>query len=175
LEAYIGIEAEPSSQKALYTILKNRWSNVFMTLGGHDIVCRPPQFSDLAEFRKLVDSILFTTENEKAIVANSTSYLILDRYVKDYDRKPAAFCFIRSGKLLNRTLFDKMVKDIYNVESILSVSVTIGFFDLVCEISSQNLVELRRTVDRVLSTPGISSRSVMVCMVLGGNHGEKKR
>lgn len=173
MEAYIGIQAEPGYQNALYTILTNRWPNVFMTLGFHDIVCRPPQFSDLAEFRKLIDSILFIRENEKAIVANSTSYLILDRYVKDSDRKPTAFCFARSGKLLSRTFFDKMVKDVYNAESVLSVSVTIGFFDLVCEISSENLMELRRTVDQILSTPGTSSRSVIVCMVLGGNHGRR--
>ncbi len=60
-----------------------------------------------------------------------------------------------------------MVKNLLALDAVLSVSVTIGFFDIVCEVSSKNIGELRRTVDLILSTPGVSSRAIMLCMVSG--------
>lgn len=139
----------------------------YRTLGGHDIVCRSPAFADLADFRRLVDSILFTTAGNSAIVANSTTYIILDQLRKETDEKAAAFCFIRSGNLPSRESFDKMIHSLLNLDSVLSVSVTIGLFDVVCEVRSKNIADLRHTVDQILSTTGVSSRAFMVCMVSG--------
>ena len=165
MHAYIGLEAEPGTRSILLQALRERGIEAYPTLGGHDIVCRSPPFADLAEFRALVDSILFITVETRAIVANSTTYIILDHMRKQTDGKTAAFCFIRSGKLPSRESFDKMVQSLLELDSVLSVSVTIGFFDLVCEIQSNNIADLRRTVDQVLSTEGVSSRAIMVCMV----------
>jgi hypothetical protein len=167
LQAYMGLEAQPSSQNKLYGVLKERGIEAYVTLGGHDVVCRSPPFADLAEFRKIVDSILFITEGGRAVVANTTTYIILDHLRKKTDEKPTSFCFIRSGKLPSRNLFDKMVHSLYDLDSVLSVSVTIGFFDIICEVRAKNIADLGLTVDQILSTPGVSSRAVMVCMVSG--------
>jgi hypothetical protein len=170
LQAYMGLEAEPGSQNKLYGVLKERGIEAYVTLGGHDVVCRSPPFADLAEFRKTVDGILFTTEGgARPIVANTTTYIILDHLRKQPVEKPTSFCFIRSGKLPSRNPFDKMVQSLYDLDSVLSVSVTIGFFDIVCEVRAKNIADLRLTVDQILSTPGVSSRAVMVCMVSGGD------
>ena len=165
LQAYIGLEAEPGSQSKLYRVLRDRKIEAYVTLGGHDIVYQSPDFPDLAAFRKIVDSVLFITDESRAIVANSTTYIILDHLRKQTKEKPAAFCFIRSGKLASRGLFDKMVHSLFDLDTVIAVSVTIGFFDIVCEVRSNNIADLRRTVDRILSTPGVSSHAVMVCMV----------
>ena len=109
--------------------------------------------------------VLFITDEGRAIVANSTTYIILDHFRKQTKEKPAAFCFIRSGKLASRGLFDKMVHSLFRLAPVLAVNVTIGFFDIICEVRSNNIADLRRTVDQILSTPGVSTRAVMVCMV----------
>lgn len=169
LQAYMGLETEPGSQNKLYGALKERGIEAYVTLGGHDVVCRSPPFADLAEFRKIVDGTLFITEGGRPIVANTTTYIILDHLRKQQVEKPTSFCFIRSGKLPSRDLFDKMVQSLYDLDSVLSVSVTIGFFDIICEVRAKNIADLRLTVDQILSTPGVSSRAVMVCMVSGGD------
>ena len=58
-----------------------------------------------------------------------------------------------------------MVHSLFDLDTVIAVSVTIGFFDIVCEVRSNNIADLRGTVDRILSTPGVSSHAVMVCMV----------
>ena len=167
MEAYMGLEAEPGYQANLYKILKTRNMEAFLTLGTHDIVCRLPSFTDLNEFRKLVQSILFTTEGGRPLVENTTTYIIIDHYSKKTEKKPTAFCFIRSGRMPSRDKFDKMVNDVFDIESVLAVSVVIGFFDLICEVRTDNLLALHSTINQILSTPGVSSRATMVCMVLG--------
>ena len=73
MQAYIGLEAEPGSQSKLYRVLRDRKIEAYVTLGGHDIVYQSPDFPDLAAFRKIVDSVLFITDESRAIVANSTT------------------------------------------------------------------------------------------------------
>jgi hypothetical protein len=167
MQAFMGLEAEPGSQNKLHEILKAEQIEAYLTRGGHDIVCRLPEFSDLKEYRKLVDRILFTKDEDRAIVANVTSYVVLDRFEKKSGKLPSAFCFVRSGRLPSRDRFDQMLRNVYKIDRVLSVSVVIGFFDLVCEIEAESLAELKQTIDQILSTPGVSSRAVMVCMVLG--------
>lgn len=161
----MGIEAEPGSQSKLYGTMRGRGIKAFATLGGHDIVCRLPAFRDLKEFRNIVDSVLFITEGGHAIVANTTTYIILDELRKETREKPSAFCFIRSGKLPSREYFDRTIHSLHGLSDVLAVSVTIGFFDIICEVRSKTIADLRVVVDKMLSTPGISSRAVMVCMV----------
>ena len=48
-----------------------------------------------------------------------------------------------------------MVQSLYDLDSVLSVSVTIGFFDIICEVQAKNIADLRLTVDQILSTPGV--------------------
>jgi DNA-binding Lrp family transcriptional regulator len=163
----MGLEAEPGSQSKLYGILRARGIEAFPTLGGHDIVCKLPPFADLKGFRKIVDSTLFITEGDRAIVANTTTYIILDELRKETQEKPSAFCFIRSGKLPSREYFDRTVQSLYDLASVQSVSVTIGFFDIICEVRSQTIADLRLIVDQILSIQGVSSRAIMVCMISG--------
>lgn len=167
MKAYIGLESEPGSQAKLHGILKGRGIEAFATLGGHDIVCKLPQFADLKEFRKIIDSILFITEGDRAIVANTTTYIILNEFRKETQEKPSAFCFIRSGKLPSREYFDRTIQSLYDLANVQSVSVTIGFYDVICEVRSQTIANLRLIVDQILSIQGVSSRAIMVCMISG--------
>ncbi len=166
MQAYMGIEAEPGFRTNLYNLLRTRNMETFLTIGVHDVVCRSPSFADMKEFRKIVDSILFLTEKGKALVENTTTYLILDQIGRKSDKKPSAFCFVRSGKLPSRDMFERMVNALYKINSVLAISVVIGTFDLICEVDTENLVELRSTVNKILSTPGVSARATTVCMVL---------
>jgi hypothetical protein len=54
-----------------------------------------------------------------------------------------------------------------SVSSVLAVSVVIGLFDLVCEVITKDVAELKATVDQILATPGVSPRATMVCIVVG--------
>jgi hypothetical protein len=65
----MGLETEPGSQNKLYGVLKERGIEAYVTLGGHDVVCRSPPFADLPEFRKTVDGILFTTEGGPGLLS----------------------------------------------------------------------------------------------------------
>ena len=163
----MGLEAKPGLHRNLYKILKERNIDVFQTLGVHDVICRLPSFTDLKEFRRIVDSILFTTQNGAPIVENTSSYLILERTGPKSPNKPTAFFFLRSGKLQSREQFDKTVTDVYNINGVLAVSTAVGQFDLICEIESSNLAELKSIVNTIVSTPGVSARATMVCMVVG--------
>jgi hypothetical protein len=167
MDAYVGLETHPGSQDSLYKILKRRQIEAHRTLGAHDIICRVPSFTNLEEFRKTIDSMLFTTERDKPLVENTTSYIIIDQSRKKTDKETTAFCFFRFGGLPSRTKFDKMVRDLLNISSIVAVSVVIGLFDLVCEVITKNVAELKTTVDKVLTTPGVSPRATMVCIVVG--------
>jgi hypothetical protein len=167
----MGLEAEPGRQTSLHRELKNRGFEVYPTFGGHDIIARPPAFRDVTEYRKIVDSVMFITENDKPIVGNVTSYLIFDHFRKQAAAEPTAFCFIRSGRHSSRDSFDETVQRIYEIESVVSASVVIGIFDLVCEVQAKDLVQLRQTVDWILSTPGVSSRATMVCVVIDKDRG----
>ena len=167
MDAYIGLETEPGSQNALYKVLRARQMEAFLTLGAHDIICRLPSFANLEELRRMIDSILFTTEKDRPLVGNTTSYIIIDHHRKKTDKKPTAFCFVRSGKLPSRDKFDKMVTGVLGIASVLSVSVVIGLFDLLCEVITKDVAELKSTVDKILSTPGVSPRATMVCIVVG--------
>ncbi len=167
MDAYIGLETEPGSQDGLYKILRARQIEAFLTLGAHDIICRLPSFANLGEFRRMIDSILFATEKDRTLVENTTSYIIVDHHRKKTDKKPTAFCFVRSGRLPSRKRFDEMVTDVLGIPSVLAVSVVIGLFDLVCEVIMKDIAELKTTVDKILSTPGVSPRATMVCIVVG--------
>jgi len=125
-----------------------------------------PSFADLEELRKVVDSVLFTTERGRAIVENTSTYMVLDQIRKKTDKKLMAFCFFRAGRLASRELFDKMIESLYNVDTVLAVSVVIGLFDVICEVAMLDLAELKEAVSRILSIPGISTRALMVGMVL---------
>ena len=166
MDSYIGLETEPGSQDKLYRILKERQIESYRTLGTHDVICRLLPFSTLDEFRDQLDSILFTTEKNRPLVENTTSYIVMNHFRKKTDRKPTAFCFIRTGKLSSRAKFDKMVTDVLGIPSVLAVSVVIGLFDLVCEVITKNVAELKNSLDKILSTPGISPRATMVCIVV---------
>ena len=163
----MGLEAKPGLHRNLYRILKERNIDVFQTLGVHDVICRLPSFADLKEFRRIVDGILFTTQNGAPIVENTSSYLVLERTGPKSPNKPTAFFFLRSGKLQSREQFDKTVTDVYNINGVLAVSTAVGQFDLICEIESPNLAELKSIVNIIVSTPGVSARATMVCMVVG--------
>jgi DNA-binding Lrp family transcriptional regulator len=174
MDAFIGLETEPGSQNALYRILKERQVEAYRTLGAHDIICRVPPFATLDEFRKVIDSVLFTTEKNRPLVENTTTYIIMNHHRKKTDKKPTAFCFVRSGRLPSRGKFDKMVTEVLAIPAIVAVSVLIGLFDLVCEVVTKNVAELKTVVDKILSTPGVSSRATMVCIVVG-NQGSKSQ
>jgi len=160
----MGLEAEPGFHERLYESLTKRGVEAFLTLGGHDIICRTPTFRNLEEFRRIVDGILFTKYGGNVIVANCTSYIILERHSKKTRSRPSAFCFIRSGRMSSRNHFDGMVGRVRDLPSVLAVSVVIGYFDLVCEVRTENIAQLKQAVDQILATPGVSSRAVMVCM-----------
>ncbi len=167
MDAYIGLETALGSKNTLYTSLKERQVEAYRTLGAHDVICRLPSFSTLDEFRKIIDSILFTTEKNRPVVENTTSYIIMNHQRKKTDKKPTAFCFVRSGSLPSRGRFDKMVTDVLAISSVVAVSVVIGLFDLVCEVVTKNVAELKSVVDKILTTPGVSPRATMVCIVVG--------
>ena len=166
MDAYIGLETAPGSQDSVYEILKGRKMDVFLTLGAHDIICRLPSFSTLDDLRRIVDSILFTGEKDRPLVDNTTSYLMMDHHRK-VNKDPTAFCFVRSGRLASRDKFDRMVAGVLRVSSVIAVSVVIGLFDLLCEVVTKDVAELKATVDQILATPGISPRATMVCIVVG--------
>jgi DNA-binding Lrp family transcriptional regulator len=165
MDAYVGLEAEPESQSAIYRILRERGVETYQTLGAHQLICRLQSFATIDEFRKLIDSMLFTTENNRPLVENMTSYIIVNHHRKKTE-KPTAFAFIRSSKLPSREKFDKMVTNVLAVPCVVAVSVVIGLFDLVCEVVTRNVAELGGVVDEIVSVPGVSSRSRMVCIVL---------
>ena len=172
MDAYIGLETEPGSQDSLYEILKGRKIDAFLTLGAHNMICRLPSFATLGELRRNVDRILFTREKGRPLVENTTSYIIVDHHRKKVNKNPTAFCFIRSGRLPSRDKFDSMVAGVLSVSSVLAVSVVIGLFDLVCEVITKDVAELKATVDQILATPGISPRATMVCIVVA-THGAR--
>lgn len=172
MDAYVGLETRPGSQRSLYKVLRARQIEAFLTLGTHDVICRLPSFSSLEEFRKIIDSLLFIKEKDGPLVENSTSYIIMDQRRKKTDKRATAFVFVRSGRIGSRDKFDKMVSDVLGNPTILAVSVVIGLFDLLCEVNTKDVAELRVTVDRILSTPGVSPRATMVCIVTG-THGAK--
>ena len=66
----------------------------------------------------------------------------------------------------SREHFEKTVRDLYKISGVLIVSTAVGLFDLICEIENPNLVELKNVVNRALSTPGVSARAMMVCIVV---------
>lgn len=167
MDAYIGLETVPGSQNALYKVLKERELEAYRTLGAHDVICRLPAFASLDDFRKTIDSILFTTEKNKPMVQNTTSYLIMTHHRKKTEKKPTAFCFVRSGMLPSRGKFDKMVTDVLAIPPVIAVSVVIGLFDLICEVVTKNVAELKAVVDKILTTPGVSPRATMICIVVG--------
>jgi len=167
MNAYLGLETERGAQDSLYKILRGRKIDAFLTLGAHDMICRLPTFANLDELRRTVDSILFTKDKGRPLVENTTSYIIMSHRRKKLNNEPTAFCFIRSGRLPSRDKFDSMVADVLNVSTVLAVSVVIGLFDLVCEVNTKDVAELKATVDQILATPGISPRATMVCIVVG--------
>jgi hypothetical protein len=73
------LEAGRGARATLLLALIDRGIETYPTLDSHDIMCRSPIFSDLAEFGKIVDEILFTTKGEVPIVDNSTIYINLER------------------------------------------------------------------------------------------------
>jgi DNA-binding Lrp family transcriptional regulator len=166
MDSYVGLETEPGSQERLFRILKERQIESYRTLGAHDVICRLSPFSTLGEFRNLIDGILFTTEKDRPLVENVTSYIIVNHFRKKTDKKPTAFCFLRSGRLSLRGEFDRMVAAVLGIPNVLAVSVVIGFFDLVCEVITKDVAELKTALDRILSTPGVSPRATMVCIVV---------
>jgi len=174
MDAYIGLVTEPSSQDGLYEILKGRKIDAFLTLGAHDIICRLPSFATLGQLRRTLDSILFTKQKGRPLVENTTSYVIMDQRRKKVKMNPTAFCFIRSGTLPSRVKFDRMVAEVLSLSSIIAVSVVIGLFDLICEVVTKDVAELKATVDELLATPGVSPRAVMVCLVVE-RHGDAKK
>ena len=165
MDAYVGLETEPGSESAAYRVLRERGVETYHTLGAHHLICRVQSFANIDEFRKLIDSMLFTTENNRPIVENMTSYIIVNHHRNGTER-PTAFAFMRTSKLPSRASFDKMVTDVLAVPCVVAVSVVVGLFDLVCEIVTKNVAELRSVVDQIVSVPGVSSRSRMVCIVL---------
>lgn len=52
------------------------------------------------------------------------------------------------------------------------MSVVIGLFDLVCEVNTKDVAELKATVDEILAPPSVSSRATMVCHVVA-THGAR--
>ncbi len=171
----MGLEVEHSAHSNLCQMLNDRGMTAFPTFGVHDIVCRLPTFSSLEELRKIIDSVLFITESGKALVANVTTYIILDLVEKKSQNRTTAFCFIRAERIPSKDMFRRMIKGLYDVESVLSVSTVVGVFDLICEVYTVNLQDLERTVNRILSTPGVSSRAITVCMVLRAGKSEERR
>lgn len=167
MDAYIGLETGPGFQDGVYRALKARGIEAYLTLGAHDIICKLPSFTNLQEFRGLIDSILFTTDRNRALVENTTSYLILEQHRKKGTEKPTAFCFVRSGRHTSREKFDRTVTDVSRIRSVIAASVVIGLFDLVCEVVTKDIAELKTTVDKILATPGVSPRAIMACIVVG--------
>jgi len=167
MDAYIGLVTEHGSQDGLYEILKGRKIDAFLTLGAYDMICRLPSFATLGELRRTVDSILFTKQKGRPLVENITSHIIMGHHRKKVNKDSTAFCFFRSGMLPSRDKFDKMVAGVLSVSSVIAVSVVIGSFDLVCEVITKDVAELKATVDQILATPGISPRATMVCIVVG--------
>ncbi len=167
MDAYISLETEPGSQNPLYRILKERQVEAYRTLGAHDVIWRLPSFATLDEFRTIIDSILFTTEKNRPLVENTASYIIMNHHRKKTDKKPTVFCLVRSGSLPSRGKFDKTVTDVLAISPVVAVSVVIGLFDLVCEVVTKNVAELKSMVDKILATPGVPPRATMVCIVVG--------
>jgi DNA-binding Lrp family transcriptional regulator len=166
MDAYIGLETAPGSQNTLYAILNGRKIDAHLTLGAYEIICRLPSFANLDEFRKVIDSILYTMEKGRPIVENTTTFVIMNHHRKNARKRPTAFCFLRSGRLPSRAKFDKMVADILSIPTVLAVSVVIGFFDIVCEVISKDVAELKTIMDKMLSTPGVSPSTTMICLVV---------
>lgn len=165
MDAYIGLEAEPGSQKDLYRMLTDRKIESYLTLGAYGIICKLPSFSDLDELKQTIYGILFTNVDNRPLVENITSYVVMEQHRKQSGAKPTAFCFVRSGRLSSREQFDGMISTLSRISSVVAVSVVIGLFDLVCEIVMKDIAGLKATIDQILSTPGVSTRATMICIV----------